>query len=90
MYDDNQVLWAEEQKAKTREKRDFVVDDSDIPKERVKRFEENSTIINDIGEVLKNNSETIRIRKKRAVTINTDTIFNDELWGEQWYLVGKI
>lgn len=81
-----QVLWAEEQNTKQRQKRDLIeIDPADIPKERVKRVstEIPYSIFNDTSLKTVNKTRT----KRRAISSEVDQTFNDELWNHQWYLV---
>lgn len=85
-----QVLWAEEQSTKQRQKRDLIeIDPSDIPKERVKRVSTEvpySVHLNDTSSEKLNKTRS----KRRAIPGEADQIFNDELWNQQWYLVSSI
>lgn len=84
-------MWAEEQKAITRHKRDYVVLDdpeSEKPLIREKRLPFDSSQSECSGLC----SREIDNKKQKLNGLTTDEredlkIFNDELWDQEWYLV---
>lgn len=81
------IIWADQQKAIERHKRDYMPPftlDSEKPLIREKRLEVDQYQLNSIDEDEKSGQKFL-VNNPQGSTV----MFNDELWDQEWYLVMK-